>query len=301
MKLPSLLASLPAASAIVGLILPIYIYPTTGPQDWAAVTQAAASHPQLPFYIIVNNNGGAPYTQNPPPNIIDWADPLGSLTAKPNVRTIGYIATTFGNRPISEVKAGIDQYLLWSTQQGWSGNTNNISIAGIFFDEIDTSPSKLAYNTEIATYAKTQFAARSGPVVLNPGVHVQAGSESLWDVADAIMNIETCYTSVQGATDPGGVVRCPTGRYTPFTPAFLGTIPAGKEGKSSVVVHDYYESWEPYVPASLATVEAHVNAIVNKGVHSLYLTQFGYTADFTVDPASVGRVAGYAAAAQGLV
>jgi hypothetical protein len=285
----------------VGVILPIYLYPTVGPQDWAAVTQAATAHPQLPFYIIVNNNGGAPYSQNPPSNIIDWADPLGSLNSRSNVRSIGYVATTFGSRAIAEVKAGIDQYFAWTTQQGWSGNTNDIAIDGIFFDEIDTNPSKLAYNTEITQYAKTAFASRSGPVVLNPGVHVQAGSESLWELADAIMNIETCYTTVPGATDPGGILRCPTGAYTPFTPAFLNTIPAGREGKSSVLVHDYYDSWSPYRPAPVATVQAHVNAIVAEGVHSFYLTQFGYTANFTQEPASITSVANFAAQAQGLV
>jgi len=298
------------ASATVGILLPIYRYPVgDGKLEWDSVASVAVTYSKLPFYIVVNNEGGAPYSKNPPDNIIDWADPLGALNSKSNVQTLGYIATTFGQRPIAEVKAGIDQYATWTTQTGWSGAVDDISVDGIFFDETDTDPSKLDYNKEIAQYARTVLAGRPGAtgaiVVLNPGVPVNSNSYSLFDVADAIVQIETCHapnSAAGGALDPDKKPRCPVEpKYTPFTPASLDAIREEHAARSAVIVHDYYDSWEPYTPAPLATLEADVKAIVKKGVHSFYVTQYGYTANFTQEPASIATVAKLAAQAQGLL
>jgi hypothetical protein len=297
------------ASATVGILLPIYRYPLNdGKLEWDAVAAVAGTHSTLPFYVIVNNERGAPYPQNPPPNMIDWADPLGALNSKSNVRTLGYIATTFGARDIAEVKRGIDQYAVWTTQTGWSGAVNDVSLDGVFFDEIDTDPQFLDYNREISQYARTVLSARPGAtgaiVVLNPGVPVNSDSYSLFDVADAIVQIETCHapnSAAGGALDPDGKPRCPvTPPYTPFKPESLDAIRDEHAARSAVIVHDFYDSWEPYTPAPLATLEADVNAIVQKGVHSFYVTQYGYTANFTQEPASIGTVAKLAAQAQGL-
>ncbi len=301
-----LTVSAAAVSANVGLLVPLYEYPTgdAAVADWTALTQAIEAHPDLEFYVIINDNNGAPYSTNPPDTIKDWASWLGTLNARSNVKTVGYVYTSESSRDYATVTQGVDQYAAWTTNPGWSGGATNydVHIDGIFFDEIDTNPAKLDYNTNITKYAKAAFQSE-GPIVLNPGVSVQAGSESLYDVADAILAIETCYTTVQGATDAGSsTYRCPSGGYTPFTPASLSALPDNQTrvARSSVVVHDFYDAWNPYDAAPLSTLEADVSAIVQKQVHSFYIAQYGYLGNFTSAPASVMTVANLAAQDQGL-
>ncbi|KAK1751242.1 Spherulation-specific family 4-domain-containing protein [Echria macrotheca] len=303
----SLTAMAAVASATTGIMLPIYRYPIgEGKPDWDAVIQAATDHPKLPFYIVVDNNKGAPYDKNPPENLVDWAAALGALNPKDNVFTLGYISTNHSTRTLADVERGIDQYAAWTTQAGWDGVVADVSLDGIFFDEIETNPSRLSYNKNISTYARSTLSARNRTtptvVVLNPGVPVQSGSESLFDLVDAIVQIETCHAPLSaagGATDDG-IPRCPVNGYTPFSSSSLNVISSQYASKSSVLVHDYYESWTPYVPGSEASLEADVKAIIDKKVHSFYITQYGYNANFTEAPASITNVARLAAQDQGL-
>jgi len=300
MKLTSLIVSAALASAEVGILLPLYEYPTTdsGIEDWGAVLRAMDAHPGLPFHIIINNNGGAPYEEHPPFNSKDWAKLLGEINGKPKSSLLGYISTGSSGRSIDDVKRGIDQYAAWKTHEGLENPPvqHNIQIHGIFFDEIDTDSSKLPYNKEITNYAKTAFQSR-GPVILNPGSTLQAGSESLLDIADVVVSMETCYSNSEGATDPDGKVRCPKGQFTPFSASAVDSLP--NPSKSSVMLHDFYETWSPFY-ASSSKLEDTVKVIVGKGVHSFYITTFGYTANFTSGPASVSVVASLAARVQGL-
>lgn len=294
-----------AASATVGLLVPLYEYPTgtVATADWTALIAAVDAHPLLPFYVVVNDGNGPPYSPNPPASMPDWAQWIDALNSRSNAKTIGYVYTSQSTRAYSDLTAAVDQYASWTTSAGFTTNTSryNIRIDGIFFDEIDTVPTKLTNNTQLTNYAKSAFAARGGPIVLNPGTLVQAGSESLFDLADSILQIETCYTTTTGATDPGPIVRCPTGGYTPFTPALAATVgTAAQSAKSSIVVHDFYETWSPFVAASLSTLQADIAAVINQGVHSFYFTVYGYTTNFTASPASIAEVAAYAAQLQGL-
>lgn len=294
-----------AASATVGLIVPMYEYPTGTPAlaDWNALIAAVDAHPLLPFYVIINTANGPPFSPNPPSSMPDFAPWIDDLNSRSNAKAIGYIYTTQSTRDYAAITAGIDQYANWTTSAGFTTNATayNIRLDGIFFDEVDTVSSKLTYNTNITNYAKASFASRGGPIVLNPGGLVQPGSESLFDIADSIVQIETCYTNSTGATDPGGVVRCPAGKYTPFTPELVKTVGnAAQSAKSSVVVHDFYETWSPFVAASLATLQTDIAATVSQAVHSLYFAVYAYTANFTAGPASITEVAAYTAQLQNL-
>ncbi|CAK7197941.1 hypothetical protein SEUCBS139899_000592 [Sporothrix eucalyptigena] len=303
-------ACLPAlatvASATVGLLVPLYEYPTgtTATADWNALIAAVDAHPQLPFYVVINDGNGPPFSPNPPSSMPDWAEWIDALNKRSNAKTIGYIYTTQSTRDYATLTAAVDQYAAWTYSAGFTTNATayDIHLDGIFFDEIDTDPTKLANNTNLTKYAKTAFASRGGPIVLNPGTAVESGSESLFDLADSILQIETCYTNSTGATDPGNILRCPTGGYKPFTPslpASLGTN-ATRLGKSSIVVHDVYQTWSPFEAASLSSLETDIQSVVSAGVHSFYFTTYGYTANFTSSPASITEVAAYAAQIQNL-
>jgi hypothetical protein len=298
----SMLAAVAAAKT--GILLPLYEYPTgdTATADWNAAIAAATAHPDLNFYVIMNDNSGPPYSPNPPEAIVDFAAFLGSWNALSNVKLIGYIATGYGDKSTSDVEAAVDQYAAWTTAEGWTAGVEYyIQMDGIFFDEIDTSTSQLTRNTDIVQYAKSKF---NGPVMLNPGTTVQSGSESLFDVADAILDIEACYTSSVGRIDFNGYACDPTtSGYSAFTPSSLDKLGtnATRLARSAVVVHDFYDSWSPYEPASEATLQTDIEAIVAKGIHSFYIAQLGYNTNFTgAEPASVTTVAKLAAEAQGL-
>ncbi|KAJ6785795.1 hypothetical protein PWT90_06928 [Aphanocladium album] len=297
-----------AAYAKTALMVPYYISPFKWASEWDALVDTVTKHPTLDFYIILNDQGGCPWGANPSspcnplsPGLRDYATHLGKLHARSNVKIIGYVATGFGARDVAEVKKGVDDYSQWVAMKDWSNVDQNITMHGVFFDEIDTIPGQLQRNLDITNYAKSKF----GNVVLNPGVAVQAGSESLFDAATAILNLETCYTKDHDkafdGTPPKIVYRCPNG-YTPFTPTSLNSLPSNSKylAKSSVVIHDFYETWQPYVPASKSTFEADATAIVKKGVHSFYISQYGYQGNFTMGPASISEVARIAASAQGL-
>lgn len=301
----SLSALMAVASATVGLIIPMYEYPygDEALADWNALITAVDAHPAMPFYIIININSGSPYFPNPPEGLQDFAVWIDALNSRTNAKSIGYIHTESSTRDSSLIIEGVSQYLNWTTSAGRTTNATayNVQLDGIFFDEIDTDPTKLQYNTEITEYAKSCFESRGGPVILNPGTLVQSGSESLFDIADSIVQVETCYTKSSGATDPNLYERCTPGTYTPFTPELLTTL--GNEtvkAKSSVIVHDFYESFNPYTQAALSSLQTGITAAVDHSVHSFYFSLLGYTGNFTMAPASIINVATYAAHAQNL-
>ncbi|TIC99725.1 Spherulin-4 [Colletotrichum higginsianum] len=301
LPLASLLASTVAA---VDILLPLYVYPINnlekpydGTADWRAAIEAIDAHPDLTFNVIINPNSGPPFASEEGIKI-DWAQWIGQVNNRPNAVTLGYISTlgTVQAQPrdVAVVKQGIDTYAAWDRTNGWDGASWDIHIDGIFFDEVNTAPAQLQYYTDVSAYAKS----KTGLVVLNPGVAVNPASSALYDVADAVLSLETCYTADPDAPQD----RCPRNTYTPFTPASLAALPsdAAQRAKSSVLVHDFYDDWEPYQAASLATLQTHVNAIVAAGVHSLYITQWGYNESFTREPASVGTLSNLVALAQGL-
>lgn len=303
-SLLAMVGLLATTTAAVDILLPLYIYPINnlekpydGTVDWTAAIAAIDAHPDLTFNVIINPNSGPPFASEAGIKI-DWAQWIGQINNRPNTVTLGYISTLGTVQPqprdIAIVKQGIDTYAAWNRTNGWDGNSWDIHIDGIFFDEVNTAPAQLDYYKDVSNYAKS----KTTKAVLNPGVAVNTASYELYDVADAILSLETCYTADVDAPQD----RCPRNTYTPFTPASLSALPSGaaQKAKSSVLVHDFYDDWEPYQPASLATLQTDINAIVAQGVHSLYITQWGYNESFTREPASVGTVSNLLALAQGL-
>jgi hypothetical protein len=86
-------------------------------------------HPTLKFTVIVNPNNGpgsAPWWPN-----ADYVREIMKLNAYPNVKTVGYIGTTYGKKPIEAVYADIERYSKWSSDARFPG----LGVSGIFFDE----------------------------------------------------------------------------------------------------------------------------------------------------------------------
>lgn len=126
--------------------IPLYIYPNwwVGPvYQWTPVINAIANNPTLQFYVVLNINNGPGATLN-----TDYVQGISNLVAAGvagNLKILGYVFTSYGARPIADVKQDIDQ---------WK-NLYNPSIAGILLDEMASLTGSEAYYTDITNYAKT--------------------------------------------------------------------------------------------------------------------------------------------------
>jgi hypothetical protein len=101
---------------------------------------------------IINPNSGPGGKPNS-----DYAKGL-KLLQQGGVKTIGYVATNYGKRPIEQVKADIDLY------------NAHFNVQGIFLDEGASGPQQLNYYSEIYRYIKSKKKLQQ--VIVNPGTHI---------------------------------------------------------------------------------------------------------------------------------
>ncbi|KAK7028117.1 hypothetical protein VNI00_014932 [Paramarasmius palmivorus] len=118
-KLIALLATATTVAAQIqsGVLFPLYIYPfqNTVCGGWTRVVDAATSHPDLPFWLVINPDSGPglPQTQ---PNF-DWTPCIPQLrSASSNVHIIGYVHTNYGAQTLDAVNTNITTYAGWSSE-----------------------------------------------------------------------------------------------------------------------------------------------------------------------------------------
>ncbi len=115
------------------LLVPLYSFPTdNGGQYWKSVGQAANSVPIAIVWGLSDTSDQGIYKQ--------W---LPVLRQGKYAKLYAYVATTDGQRPIDSVKARVRYY------------ATNFDIDGIFFDEVNSSESKIAYYKALVQYAKS--------------------------------------------------------------------------------------------------------------------------------------------------
>ena len=141
-----------------GLIIPWYIYPDGAASGTDGVLNAflveRAKHPNVDVQVIVNPDNGVGWSIDS--NYQAFIDTLLASNCTP----LAYIPTTYGARPIAEIKAEVVRL----------GNLYT-GIVGIFYDEAsDTdTPSNIAYYSEITAYA---HAMGYTPVCINAGIGI---------------------------------------------------------------------------------------------------------------------------------
>lgn len=121
------------------------------------------AHPTLDFIIIINPNSGpgsAPWWPNE-----DYVREIPKLNAYPNVKTVGYVAIHYCNRPISEVFAEIETYAGWSGDKRYPG----IGVEGIFFDE---TPNEWSADVDAYLCAITEKARCEDGLLGKDGKHL---------------------------------------------------------------------------------------------------------------------------------
>ncbi len=176
-----------------GTIVPLYTYPTDA--SWTAIVTAAAMHPAVTVWAIINPDSG-PGTSSDP----SYASGIPPLAAA-GITVLAYVATTYGAKPTASVHAEIDAYKSWYP-----------GIGGIFFDEMSVTAGDEAYYTELSAYAKSQG---YGPTVGNPGTDTLA---SYVGTVDTILIYES--SGVPALSTLGGW-------HTQYPKSNFGVIPYG--------------------------------------------------------------------------
>ena len=227
------------------ILLPLYEYPGTSAAAWANATAAIAAYPGVNWQVIINPNSG-PGTTGTSPSDPNYITGISKLNSYANVITLGYVDTAYYTRAYSAVVGDVAVYASWANYK-----KANISIGGIFFDDVVTasptpSSDTLKYYHNISTYAYANVPSDVTPVVFNPG---GLGPTQLFSWCDTMVEFESPLSSYQNVTT-------------------IKTFPAGDVGQSAVIIYN----------ATAATdVKSLVHAMAKNGVGSVY---FDYGACF---------------------
>lgn len=135
------------------IIIPAYIYPEPA-SEWDTILKSDSS---IVSDVIFNPNSG-PSNQI----VADYVEIVSRLKKK-NIGTMGYVATTYGKKPMAETLDEVKKYFEW------------YSVDGIFFDEAASGEENLPYYKELYQEVK-------GKVVLNHGVVPHEGYMQVSDV-----------------------------------------------------------------------------------------------------------------------
>lgn len=198
------LFTLPTTS--LSILVPLYVYPEDN--SWTSLINTITANPAVHFQIIVNPNSGPGSTTYPDSS---YTAGVARLNALKNVNLIGYIPTGYSTRSYSAVTKEVDTYAGWRAYTGGA----NISLSGIFFDEVTdaTSGSLKQFIANASAYASTQFsyAGTSKSVVLNPGCVVDS---SYFSFADTIVEFEDSLAMWKGLKSMSSFPKPYMGRST---------------------------------------------------------------------------------------
>ncbi|KAK4223257.1 Spherulin-4 [Podospora fimiseda] len=158
------------------ILVPLYIYPASN--SWAPLISSVSKHPNQDFLVVVNPDNGPGPGDLPDTNYISV---LKTLSLLPNVKLLGYVHCTYGQRPQEEIIPDITSYKNWHTI-----TSGNICIDGIFFDETPSTPEYVEYMSFLSS--QTRSILQDAIIIYNPGIFPQ--SVKYYDSADYIIPFE---------------------------------------------------------------------------------------------------------------
>ncbi|KAJ5105707.1 Spherulation-specific family 4 [Penicillium alfredii] len=182
---PTASSSAVSSASPVGVLLPLYTGPGENGDAWKPVYNAITSHSMVPFYVIINPDSGPGTTE-------EYIQAITKLKSSPNVQLLGYVPTTYAEKPNAEIEKVISTYGNWA-----SYTANNITLSGMFFDEAPNTNdnAKIKYMQNIAQSARSK---NMNTVVFNPGAKLEdAAAAQYFEAADFIVEFEKDYTEWQ--------------------------------------------------------------------------------------------------------
>ncbi|KAH8883161.1 cell surface protein [Thozetella sp. PMI_491] len=178
----------------VNVVVPLYIYPLTE-ATWKPLYDSIAAHPQLNFLVIVNPNSGP--GASPLPSH-DYVREVPKLNSFPNVRTVGYVAIGYCQRPLRESLQDIQLYAGWSRDHAIEG----LHVQGIYVDETPNHASDHSskYLDDVRDFIKELDGLQGDRLVIhNPGTPPE-GALALFGSPDLVCVCEEPYSHYQLAS-----------------------------------------------------------------------------------------------------
>lgn len=226
----------------LSIILPLYLYPGDKAIAWSDITTTIEAYPKAQWLIVINPRSGPEGPGYPSANFIRG---IAKLNSYPNVQTVGYIDTIYGNKTVAAVNRETDIYASWAHYAA-----ADIAIGGIYFDDVSIKSGMFPYYSAVAAYARSSMHSSSVRVVFNPGYRAPA---PLFSYADTIVEFEDSLANYESSAGSNSII---------------GQIPAEFRGKSALQVYLTPEGTE--VGCLMAEMEAEGIEAVYFGVDHEY-------------------------------
>jgi hypothetical protein len=192
-----LLSAIPAMGGIaIDVLVPAYANPCCGggPNMWTSLTASARDADRnYQLHAIFNPASGPGVRRDPNYVTATGNGPLKDFRDAGGI-THGYVATTYADRPLDQVKADVDAYL--------TGHYAGL-VDGIFFDEMSNDLADVGYYRELQSYVKAikpdarTFGNPGTTFVNNPSRQSAFSTNDFVQSLDTIMTFENDSSSYQ--------------------------------------------------------------------------------------------------------
>ncbi|KAH8658161.1 Spherulation-specific family 4-domain-containing protein [Xylariales sp. PMI_506] len=258
------LAALLGSASATGVLLPLYVYPAAvyagGPANWDPVLDAITANPDLEWLVVVNPGSGPDAPTEPEVNYIDG---VAALNAYSNVKTIGYVHTSYATADLSVLGSNITSWKSWDTY-----TAADIAVDGIFFDE---SAADFDYMSSATALARDAFGDDT-TIICNFGTSTAA---EFYEICDVVVALETC-------------LNCSDGPQYEGQTSINNNIPSGYADQSAILVNEFTGTDYAGKTADASLLETYLSNIVSNGVGWAYFCSGGYDS-ITTGPATVGQ------------
>ena len=218
------------------LLVPAYAHPSTSPDLWRRLADAAA-HLRL---VVVNPHDG------PGARLDPAYPPVVAALTRAGVRCAGYVDTAYGARSPAEVAADVAVHV------------NRDGLDAVFLDQVSSGLDRLDHYAQVVRLSR---AAGARSVVLNPGVHPHPGYV---DLANVTVTFEGTAADHRALELPDWVRRYAAGRFCHLVhgagagdlPLVLAAARAGGVGSVMVTDGSGPNPWDRLPPELVAALAA---------------------------------------------
>jgi hypothetical protein len=277
--------SLACGAVATGVLLPLYIYPSTlfndGAANWRPLFSAIATPTNTaPWIVVLNVDSGPGGSRAPGNSDVNYINGTAQLNAFGHVTSVGYVHLLNGNASVASVEANLTAWASWSTF-----TAENISMQGIFFDEaIEASGisdgSNFDYLSGLITFARDAFAPKPITVVCNFGAKP---ADEYYQICDVIIAFESALNS--GGFPP----------YQNLTTIQTNIPLASRRPASGIIINEFQGTAANGSPANEATLQSFIDTLKSSDVGWSYFCTEGYADGLTLPPANLSNVAAFMA------